>query len=152
MNIFNLKDIEKIINCKFNIQKTGHRDWVRAFVLNSQEVTIGRLNFFQDSLYNIKNYKRYYIDTLDETDFIFFRLSRYLKDKTIISLTEYNNLIEQAKEIQQKDLENKINWRQNNPHPRKKHRRRIEKKILDLLLPDYVMNLKKEINYERYTI
>ena len=95
-------------------------------------------------MYYWKSYKRGYIRTLDDTDQIFIRLNRYIKDKTIISLSEYEDLAIKAEKIRIKDLREKREWRKANPLYNTdgsiKHRRRLEGKNVRHILTELVMN------------
>lgn len=142
MNKNELIQIEKAIGCRFTIVKTGHKDWERMFVINSKNIQIGRVALYKNEIYSINNYKRDYMNTLDETDFIFLRLSKYLKDRTIISNINYTKLINKAINLQKEDLEKKLKWRKNNPvSSAKQHRKRIEGKNIRNILSQLCYNL-----------
>ena len=137
-----LKAIEKGLNCTFNIQKCNDI-WTRAFVLNGDDVTIGRLTFRCNKLFSIKCYKRNYISEIDSTDEIFLRLCKYLKQKVLISLKTYNLLVKKATEIQKQDIATKLAWRKTHPLKQcdgkpEKHRRRITGRNVRFILSELI--------------
>lgn len=143
MKIESLKTMEKEFGCKFNIQSTGSPEWIRMFVIDSQGRSIGRCNFKNEKLYNIKNYKRSYIETLDETDKIFLRINKYIKDKILVPLEEYYKLVIEAKQLQHSDIVNKIAWREANQkfckNGKPVQRRKLKGRNIRFILKDLVM-------------
>ena len=138
MNVACLKELEEIFIFKTDVQSTGSPEWFRVFITRKDGIQIGRVNFKNGKLYNIKNYKKDYINSLDETDCIFMRMQKYFLDKTIISLEMYNKLIEKAKQVQKEDLEQKLKWRkENNPN---KKRKKIEGKNIRRILQNLILN------------
>lgn len=134
MKIDAIKNVD--FGCSFDIQTTEYKDWVRMFVIDSKERVIGRLNFYRGEFYNIKNYKRHYIDTLDETDLIFMRIAKYMESNVLLSLKEYNTFVEEASTIQRQDYEKKLKWRRENFL--KKKRKRLQHKNIRNILEDLI--------------
>lgn len=153
MKITDFKKLEKDFVCKFNIQKTGSPNWIRLFVIDSQGCSIGRLSFHNKKLFNIKCYKRNYMDTLCETDQIFFRLERYLIDKYLMPLDIYTILKKEAKEIKEKDYLEKVLWRKDNPLIDKngnlKQRKKLQGKNIRYILKELIMNYHEEIKIDQ---
>ena len=133
------KYLELSLNCSFEINKTKHPDWVRVFVTGSDNIQRGRLTFHKNTLYSVRNYKQDHIKSLGETDLIFNRLSRYIKDRCILDIETYNKIVIKAKKIRDDDLKEKNEWRKNNPNPKRK--RKIEGKNLRRLVSNIVMGV-----------
>jgi len=94
-----VEDIQKVqeqLDFHTNLQKTGSGDWQRLFIVDKRGYSIGRINFFKGDLYNIKNYKRNSFRNVDETDVVFMRLDRFLKDGRLISCKQFHDIKVQA--------------------------------------------------------
>jgi hypothetical protein len=97
-----------------NIGKSG-KGWKRIYILNKQECQIGRVSFLDGEIKSIKNYKKDYRKDLDETDFIIFRMVKFIDSNILISDSVYEELVEKADSILDKEMEEKIQWRRDNP-------------------------------------
>lgn len=84
ITIQNIKDIQHVFDFSVDVGKTKDANWIRVFITDRRGYSIGRLSFHNGNLYSIKNYKRSYIEDIDETDYVFMRLERYLHDGYII--------------------------------------------------------------------
>lgn len=120
MTIDELKKAGKMFGFTVDVKTTGSPDWIRGFIIDSRGVTLGRANFHNGSLWGIKNYKRDYRRDLCETDLLFLRLNRYLKDGFYISTDVYYELMKISKKYVKDDLEAKKKWRREHPKFHKK--------------------------------
>jgi len=90
-------------------------NWKRAFMKNSEGVTIGRFTFRDGKLYSWKIYKPSHYAEFDEGDVICLRLSRYLLDGMVVPLQVCHDLISQAKLYVAQDLKARQQWRMEHP-------------------------------------
>jgi len=149
MSISNLlSEYNKKFNCTFYVVTTGSEDWVRAFIINSKGKQIGRLNFFKEKPYNIKNYKKDYIKDLCETDVIILRMNKYIFNNIYITITEYRELIETAKQKVEEIYQNQIQWREENPYKGKGKRKSLHRKGVRSTLTAIIHEYKGEVNHE----
>ena len=107
-------DLAKKFNCKFNKQPTGSSEWIMIFVLTKNNVSLGRFSFKNDKLEAFKYYKPTQYE-LCPNDEIMLRLSWYVFDNVYISLCLYRHWVNLAKGMRKKDIEDKIQWRRENP-------------------------------------
>lgn len=103
----------------------GGNGWVRLFVIRPDGVTCGKIAFYRGECGGFKSYKRDYIRTVDATDRVFFRLSRAMCGKSLISDDDFDRLESDALEICRADLREKQAWRDKNPPKPGKTRKKI---------------------------
>jgi len=143
MTVQEFEEMANILRFKYRMASTGSPSWRRAFILRSDGASVGRFSFKDGRVAFIKNYKRSHFEGLDETDFIFLRIHRYMKDGVAISADLYSDLIITAKHHRQQDLEEKEAWRRahpkRNPDGTEKRRKRLHGRNLRHVLAELVM-------------
>jgi len=135
----NVDQLAHIIGFKYTLQERGH-GWFFLFIQDQDEVSLGRMTFINEKLHSYRSYKKHYHKQVDETDFIFLRIKRFLLDGTLIDQDAFDLLVKQAEQIREQDLVKCHAWREANPLKGQKKRRRLEGRNVRQLLDDLVMN------------
>lgn len=117
----NLNEITPTLAKKIGAKEfiiNGKNDWVRVFVIRPDGCTIGRLSFQNKTL----EFQKWYKDKLtgpkvsiDISDEIKYRFYWYLLTKTKLSQFDFNILVNNAKSIAQKRMNDKKEARANLP-------------------------------------
>ena len=141
------------LQCKFLVQQPFERnnaEWRKVLVLDNRnnhpnadiENVIGHLLSRNNEIYGISFYKNDQRRDITYEDTVHYRLERFLQDGSVISLVTSQNLIDIAQAIVEEDLEQKIQWRYENPKldkngnivPRKKLQGRNPRYVLRSLI------------------
>ena len=136
--------MEYLIEC--GIQYTTQQlsiPYSRVFILNSVGATIGRITFKNKKVCAIKCYKKDYIHTIDETDFIFMGINKYVSDGIKITKQIFEKLILQSQKEKEKNMEEKKKYRENHKfdtHGRIKKRKALVGKNIRFILKDAIRN------------
>ena len=141
-----IQTVRDSLEIYISLQETGSPDWHRGFVHDSRGCSIARISFYKGKIKYIKNYIRGYQQSLCETDWVMMRLTRYLSDYRVITKYEFMSLVKKAKYIVAKDLEEKKQWRLDNPS--KKSRRKLKGKNIRPVLAELIYEFERKTNDE----
>ena len=144
-NMINIKDVNfkvlaEQLNCELNPKKVVYENMIKGYykmnVLTNKGITLGYIAFKDGFLHKVKQYKKEDYCTIDENEFIFFRLQRFFEDGQMIPYDEFRRLIEMAHKIREEDLAQKQRYRDNNP---KKGRKKLQGKNVRWILWNLVL-------------
>ena len=139
VDFINFELLAKELNCEFNPKTIKKKNEIFNYfsmnVLTDKGITLGNVTFKDGLLWKTKEYKPDYIKTIDENEWIFYRMRRFFDDGQTIPDDEFRRLIDKAKAIVQEDLERKIKYREDHP---KKGRKKLEGKNPRFILWDLV--------------
>jgi hypothetical protein len=140
---------------KYEYCDTGSPRWKRLFIKTNNNVTIGRVNLKDESVYNIKSYKKWYYDTIDGTDKIIMRLDKLLFSNVFITSEQFDSLIVKAKKLQIDDMARKQLWREAHPprtlaNGKKQKRKKLQNKNIRVILSGLLRSIDNEKQKTRY--
>jgi hypothetical protein len=104
----------KMIGLTYRTSNTGHPDYQRIFVVDKGGVSLGRITIFEGKYDHIKWYWREYGD-VNRSDYYIQAWALLLQHNEVLTKEVWEKVLQEAKEMQQQDMENKRQWRKDNP-------------------------------------
>jgi hypothetical protein len=127
-------EILKDVGLRGYMKRTGHFEYKRVFVIDKKGVTIGRATIYRGFYSHTKWYGENQGFHVKESFFVEARL----QTGRVPTEDEYRAAAKTCRERAQKRYEEKLRWREENPRPNGKPRKRLEK-------PNYYNGLMAEL-------